>query len=332
MKRVLITGATGFVGSNLAHRLIKDGHDVHLLVRDGSTSFRLPYLQSGAHTHNVDLCQSESVEQVVAQVKPQWIFHLAVHGAYSWQTDALSMVQANVVGTANLVEACLKVGFEGFVNTGSSSEYGLKSHAPEETEVCVPNSYYSVTKVAATQYCQYVARSRGAHIPTLRLYSVYGPWEEPNRFVPTLVVHALAQELPPLVAPETARDFIYIDDVVEAYLKAVAVTTGEAGPIYNVGTGEQVTIRQAVESARQVFQVDFEPLWGSMANHHWDTTVWVSDNRKVRSALGWRPTCSFADGLRRTAAWLQQDERLNSYYKDKVHAAAKQNALAKAGR
>jgi dolichol-phosphate mannosyltransferase len=329
MKRVLVTGATGFVGANLAHRLIRDGHEVHLIVRPSSSSFRLPHLQFGAQVHFVDLCNADDVMQVVASVRPDWIFHLAVYGAYTWQNDPLAMVQANVVGTANLVEACLKAGFEGFVNTGSSSEYGLKSHAPKEGEDCIPNSYYSVTKMAATQYCQYAAESHQAHMPTLRLYSVYGPWEEPNRFIPSLIVHALDGKLPPLVAPDTARDFIYVDDVVEAYLNAVAKQTPEYGAIYNIGSSKQTTIRQAVDTARELFGVSMEPDWGSMASHHWDTSTWVSDTRKVESTLGWMPRLSLADGFKATAAWLQQDKKILAHYRERVFASAQLNALAK---
>src|SRR5262249_61166404 len=108
-------------------------------------------------------------------------FHLAAHGAYSWETDLDRTVATNVVGTMNLVRAGLRGGFDAFVNAGSSSEYGFKRRAPREQEWVEPNSHYAVAKVAATHFCRLTAIRERAKIATLRLYSVYGPSEEPNR-------------------------------------------------------------------------------------------------------------------------------------------------------
>jgi len=103
------------------------------------------------------------------------------------QVDVQRMLQTNIFGTANLVQACLKTGFDTFVNTGSSSEYGFKDHAPSENELPEPNSHYAVAKVSATMFCQFTARNQKVHIPTLRLYSVYGPFEEPTRLLPRVI-------------------------------------------------------------------------------------------------------------------------------------------------
>src|SRR6202041_3351664 len=94
--------------------------------------------------HELHLHELPQVSRVVGQIRPEWIFHLAVHGAYSWQTDGPQIVRTNLDGTMNLLSACLKTGFEAFVNTGSSSEYGSKDHAPAETEMLEPNSVYAV--------------------------------------------------------------------------------------------------------------------------------------------------------------------------------------------
>src|SRR5262249_24369371 len=145
----------------------------------------------------------EDPAAVVRRVRPEWVFHLAAHGAYSSQTDVRQILQTNVLGTAALVEACLETGFEAFVDTGSSSEYGFTDHAPAEDEAPEPNSHYAVAKASATLFCRHTARSRHVHIPTLRLYSVYGPWEEPTRLIPTLLVRGLDGTLPPLVDPDT---------------------------------------------------------------------------------------------------------------------------------
>jgi CDP-paratose 2-epimerase len=103
-----------------------------------------------------------------------------------------------------------------------------------------------------------------------------------------------------------ARDFVYVDDVVDAYLLAANVKTPEWGPIYNVGSGAQTTLREAVAVAREVMRVTAEPHWNAMPNRKWDANVWVSENRKIRAALGWQPRGSFGEGFRLMLDWFRQ--------------------------
>jgi len=305
MKLVILTGATGFVGANLARRLLKDGHAVHLLVRHGYAPWRIEMIRDHVRLYEVDLGDPQAVNTVVSRIKPDWIFHLAAYGAYSSQTDLSRMAQTNIIGTMNLVNACLQAGFEAFVNTGSSSEYGFKDHAPTENEWIDPNSHYAITKAAATHFCRYTARSKNVRIPTLRLYSVYGPYEDPSRLMPTLIRRGLRGELPPLVNPDIARDYVYTEDVNDAYLLAAAAPDQEPGAVYNVGTGVQTTLRDVVEVARRVMGIVVEPDWGSMPNRHWDTNVWVSDNRKIITELGWNPRYTFEQGFRLMVDWMR---------------------------
>ena len=314
MKRVIVTGATGFVGANLARRLVRDGHEVHLLVRRGYHPWRINDVYSQVVLHETDLADKEALATVVSEIKPEWIFHLAVYGAYSWQKDLYQMVQTNISGTMNLVEACLQTGFESFVNTGTSSEYGYKDDSPCESAYLEPNSHYAVTKASATMFCRYTGQSRRVHTPTLRLYSVYGPFENPGRFIPTLVMEGLAGNLPPLVNPGVMHDFVFVEDVVDAYLLAADTTGQEFGAIYNVGTGIQTSLAEIVASARRIMGITVEPRWGSMPDRQWDTGSWVADSQKIREELGWRPKYTLEQGLRSVVEWFKSDAaRLNMY-------------------
>ncbi len=304
-KQVLVTGGTGFVGANLVRRLLQEGHAVHLLVRPGYRPWRIEALRADLRLHVVELADAAGVQAVVQAVRPDWIFHLAVHGAYSDQTDVGQIVQTNILGTVNLVQAALATGFEAFVNTGSSSEYGYKDFAPVETTWLEPNSYYAVAKAAATLFCRYTAQHHQVRLPTLRLYSVYGPYEEPKRLIPTLIREGLQGRLPPLVNPKIARDYIYVEDVTTAYLLACTQPLADLGAVYNVGTGVQTTLGEIVAIARQTLAIPAEPQWGSMPDRHWDTTVWVADSRKLQQDLGWQPRYSVAEGFQATVAWQQ---------------------------
>jgi len=317
MKRVLLTGGSGFVGAALARRLLRDGHAVHLLLRPGQDAWRVDPIRRDVTIHEADLTDAPSVAGAVAAARPQWVFHLAAFGAYSWQQDVMRILEVNCTGTIRLLEACREHGFEAFINTGSSSEYGVRDHAPVESEAVLPDNPYAVAKVAGTLYCRYAARKHHLPIATLRLYSAYGEWEEPNRLVPTLVARGLNGGLPPLVDPSVARDFVHVDDVCEAFVLAASKPRPEPGAVYNVATGVMTTIKDAVETARRVLKIPAEPQWGTMPNRSWDTAVWVGDSRKIRDVLGWAPTTSFADGLARTAAWMAADPARLAFYRSR---------------
>jgi UDP-glucose 4-epimerase len=325
MRRTLVTGATGFVGSNLARRLVEDGHDVHLMLRPAHATWRIEAMREASHLHVVDLSDHDAVSASVDAIRPDWVFHLAVHGAYSSQGDVHQMIRTNIVATVNLVEACLRTGCEAFVNTGSSSEYGFKDHAPHEAEWLEPNSSYAVTKAAATMYCRHMAQRHGIHLPTLRLYSVYGPFEEPTRLMPTLVVRGLQGTLPPLVTGEITRDYVYADDVVQAYLLAAARPTEELGAVYNVGSGVQTSLREVVDLARRVLSIPEEPHWGSMPSRQWDTNCWVADCRKIQHALGWQPRYTLDRGFGELVRWFREHPTLRTFYQDHLPAAPQHN-------
>lgn len=318
MTTVLVTGAAGFVGANLTRRLVADGRDVHVLLRPDHDLWRLNDLISDVRVHHVVLEDLLDVRSAVRRISPEWVFHLAAHGAYSDQTDFRRMVGTNLLGTVNLVEAAVDQGFEAFVNTGSSSEYGFKDHPPAEDERLDPNSHYAVTKAGATMYCGYVGRLRGVRLCTLRLYSVYGPLEEPSRLWPTLIVRALRGALPPLVDPSVARDYVYVDDVVEAYQRAATSSGVEPGAVYNVGTGVQTTLAQLVEVCRDQLGVEEEPRWGTMPDRAWDTDVWVADIGRIQRAWGWRPKTTVEEGLARFVKWFQRHPELLARYEQEL--------------
>ena len=307
MKRVLLTGGTGFVGANLARRMLCDGNEVHLLVRNEYNPWRIRRISGDIQIHALDFQNSESVNSIVAKIKPDWIFHLATYGAYSSQQDVDTIYKTNLFGTINLVNACCKTGFESFVNTGSSSEYGLKSNAPAEDEVLEPNSNYAIAKAAATHFCQYTANKHQLNIPTIRLYSVYGPYEESSRLIPSLVRYGFMGNLPPLVDPKISRDFVYIDDVCDAFILAAKMTSKSYGVIFNVGTGIQTTLEDLVALTRRLLNIGKIPDWGSMPNRMWDTKNWQANIKNIQSQLGWSPRYDLESGLTETIKWYRDN-------------------------
>jgi len=317
-KRVLITGASGFVGANLARRAVGDGHEVHLLLRAAHRNWRLQGLTESTAIHTVDLKDRRAVQRAVAAIRPHWVFHLAAYGGYSTQTALERMVGTNVWGCVHLLDASRDAGAEAFVNAGSSSEYGHKDHATREDEALEPNSHYAITKAAATHYCQLTARANDVNAITVRLYSVYGPLEEPTRLIPTLIVRGRHGQLPPLVSPHTARDFVYVDDAVDAMMTLAAAPSVPRGAIYNVCTGVQTTMREVVDLARAAMRVPAEPAWGTMPERAWDTNVWVGSPARLEREIGWRAPTDLAEGFHRTLQWLQGEPEHLQMYQDAI--------------
>jgi dolichol-phosphate mannosyltransferase len=306
MTRALLTGASGFVGANLARRLLRDGVEVHLLLRSGHDPRRLRDIADLVIRHDADLANAADVSRVMTASRPDAVFHLAAYGAYSQQRDFQQMVATNVLGTSYLVDAAVAAGVGAFIHTGSSSEYGWKQSAAREDDRLEPGSHYAITKAAATHYCRHAAVTHDIHAVTLRLYSIYGPWETPTRLFPTLLTHVLRGEWPPLVAPSAAHDFVYVDDAVDAMVAVASATQLPRGAIYNVCSGVQTTLGELVAAVRELAPVAAEPQWSTMPPRAWDTDRWVGSGDALLRDLGWRPATSLRSGIEQTLAWMRQ--------------------------
>ena len=309
-KRVyLVTGATGFIGSQIVRRLIANGEEVHIIIRKAARLWRIEGMLDRVTCHLSDLSDLDELTKLVAEVKPRIIYHLATYGAYSYQNEPDKMIHTNILGTWNLLKASAHIDYELFVNTGTSSEYGFKELPMKETDLLQPASHYAVTKSSQTLLCLHVAREGKRPIVTLRPFSVYGPYEEPTRFVPTLMKALLLKEKLNLVSPTISHDHIYVEDVVDIYLMVDRLTQF-AGDIFNVGTGIQSSIKDVAEVAARVTGETADFKWGEMKPRMWDTDNWVADISKARQSLNWSPKVSLEKGLSLMWEWFKSNHSL----------------------
>jgi dolichol-phosphate mannosyltransferase len=300
---IVVTGASGFIGANLFRSLSSSRDDVYGIVRRGR-NWRLIDV-GDEKIVAVDLNDIAATKNLVNTIHPKTIFDTVAYGAYSFEEDAGLIYQTNVQSIVNLVELLASRTFSAFVHAGSSSEYGSNSEAPPEDARCAPNSHYAVSKLAVANYLEYMGKHRAFPCANLRLYSVYGPYEDTSRLIPTLLRKASVGTLPPLVDPRTSRDFVHVDDVCAAFIKtAVAMRPEIYGESFNIGTGRKTTIADLADLTKRIFGITEEPRFGTMEGRAWDLPDWYADPRKAKAMLGWSTEVALEDGLRTTAAWI----------------------------
>lgn len=308
MKKILITGGTGFVGSNFVYKFLELGDDVHLIVRSESNFWRIEPIKSRVSLHFVDLTDEQSINKFIGDLRPEIILHFATYGAYPGrQTDVKTTILTNALGTINLVNACAQVDFKCFINTGSSSEYGEKDHPISEKDLLEPNNLYGVSKATGTLYCQSLAKKIGLPIITMRLFSPYGYFEESGRLMPNIIKAGLNNENFNAPSPSLVRDFIFIEDVVDAYLKAINAIDNIKGRIFNIASGEQHSIAEIAHIVEKILNRKIKISYGKIAAKQHEPKMWVADISEAKKMIGWSPANSIEDGLAKFIEWINSN-------------------------
>jgi len=312
---IFIFGASGFIGANLLETFLKYRTDCYGITHNSRYAWRLKMLN--VPTENIIFCDinyKKSIEQIFSTYQPKVIYNLAAYGAYSKQNNAGLIFETNVIGTLNILEACKEI--KAYVHAGSSSEYGTNCQNPDEDDVLIPNSHYSVSKISANYMIKYFGKFRQTPTINLRLYSIYGQWEEPDRLIPRLIEKASEGSLPPLVSPSISRDFVFIDDCVEAFVNAAFYMHPDIyGESVNIGTGKKTTMAELVDKVIKHYQLNISPTWGSMENRNWDVENWFGNYKKAERLIKWKPTTSVEEGLSKFAFWQK-----NIHYKNVLTA------------
>lgn len=307
---VLVSGGAGFIGTNLVRRLIKKGAQVHILQKSSSDLWRLREIKNNLIFHHEDLGNKKALLSLLQKICPEIIYHLAAYGNYPTQEDEKKMVVTNILGTFNLLLASKDIPYQCFVNTGSSSEYGFKSRPMREDNVCQPISFYGASKLAGTALCQVFAKNYQKPIVTFRPFSVYGPYEKKSRFIPTLIL-ALIKGKEIKLTPGIARhDFVYVKDLIDAYLKVPTRINRVSGKIFNLGSGQEYTNDEVVEVLFEVTGKKVLVEKEALTPRKWDNPHWRADISQAKKLLHWQPQFSFKKGLFQTFQWFLKNRSL----------------------
>jgi dolichol-phosphate mannosyltransferase len=300
---ILIMGGSGFIGTNLLRACLEERTDV-IGTTFGGDSWRL----AGIPAPNVAFLNVEeptSVRSLLLRVRPKTIFDCISFGAYSFEQDVDRIHTTNYLSLIHLLEAVSTLpGIDAYIHAGSSSEYGLNAAGPAETGTLHPNSHYAVSKAAAAQAIFYFGKIRRLPVVNLRLYSVYGPYEDSSRLIPVLCEKLLKGQLPIFANRDVSRDYVHVSDAVHAFVDASLNVSPElAGESLNIGTGIKTTMSTLAEVAVRVFAIKEEPRFDPGKGRHWDVEDWFADSGTAKKVIGWQPKVSLEEGLVLTRDW-----------------------------
>lgn len=290
-RTALVTGAAGFIGSTLCRSLRAAGATVHGVSRS---------TRSGDHCERwwrSDLSDLAEVRRILRAARPDLVFHLASHVTGGRAVDMVpTTFQANLTSAVNLLTAITEVGCARIILTGSLEEPDPRTEWP------IPSSPYAAAKFAASTYGRMFHRLYEAPVVILRLFMVYGPAQaDLKKLIPYVILSLLENRAPELSRGERRVDWIYVDDIVRAYI-AAATASGIEGKTLEIGSGKLVTVREVVEQLTALVNPSIRPRFGSVPERPFEQER-IADVETTEAVLDWRSSVELSEGLSRTVKW-----------------------------
>lgn len=308
--RILVTGAAGFIGSHTAERLKQLGHDV-IGVDNFSPYYSLELKQLNAvalKVAGISMIQYDLREANLSSVLPtdvDYIFHFAAQPGISSTSSFVDYFSNNILATKNLIDYALECkGLKLFVNIGTSSIYGLEATFPEDVAP-KPASYYGVTKLAAEQLVLQKSRENKFKACSLRLYSVIGPRERPEKMYTKLIDLGLKGEPFPLFegSDKHLRSFTYVGDIVDGVVSVIGYETKVDGEIINLGTEVEHSTQEGIEAVEKVLGTSIRiKVIPKRDGDQWRTKANID---KARSLLRYNPQTSLLEAVKYQVEWFK---------------------------
>ena len=320
-KKVLVTGAGGFIGSHLVEKLVTLGSNVKAFVRYNSRNDyglieELPmHIQNEIEVVTGNLRDSDSVKYAVKGVDV--VFHLGavISIPYSYISPD-NTVATNVIGTLNVLNAVKEYKVEKMVHTSSSEVYGTAQYVPiDEKHPLQAQSPYAASKIGADKLVESYYLSYNLPVTTVRPFNTYGPRQSSRAVIPTIITQALTKNKILLGATHPTRDFSYVEDTVSAFI-AAAESPKSVGEVINFGSGEEITIGDLANKIISLVGKDVEVICEEKRIRPKKSEVerLLADATKAKELLGWAPKVSLTEGLQNTINWIS--EHLDKYKVD----------------
>lgn len=306
--RAFVTGGSGMIGSLLVRRLLAQGAEVAVLSRPGANRVRLSDVGQDIEWIEADIRDAARIGRALVQCRPTMVFHLA-STAFNPPTISLSEhLSVNTLGMVNLLEGLASCPDARVIYAGSAAVYGSVSQASEDN-ACAPATWLGATKAAGGTLLAAHSRITGMRVIEMRIYTPYGPWERPTRLIPSIVLSALDRHPVRTSKGTQRRDFLYIDDLLDAMLAAAALPGG-GFDILNIGSGEGVAIRDIVAKVLDLMGNPVKADFGALPTRPDEILEMSANISKAKSVLGWRPKVGLEEGLRQTVEWVAANPEL----------------------
>ncbi|MEO6716868.1 MAG: NAD-dependent epimerase/dehydratase family protein, partial [Novosphingobium sp.] len=298
----MITGATGFVGAKCLELALADGHEVAATVRPQSPARRLAPFAGRFEQLTLELNDRLALTQALSAFRPDAIIHLAWAGVANAARFDLTQISENIDAACALVEAGAAAGCKAFIGTGSQGEYGAGSTMLEDA-LPSPSTLYGAAKVSTLYLTRQLAAQNSMRHAWLRLFSTFGPDDNEAWLIPTLISKMLRGERPQTTLGTQFWDWLYIDDVARGVL--AAATSHSAQGVFNLGSGEAIQVRRAIEAIRDLAAPGMELVYGEIPFRPDQVMHMQANAERLKAATGWNPLVPFATGIAMTVAWYR---------------------------
>ncbi len=310
-KRILITGATGFIGSHLARRLVASQHRVTALIRPSSNLWRIKDIAPDIKIIPADLNHLDT-RSFKKQLGPiDIVYHLAAYGISQKENDFDLLMQTNLFATQKILDLCNNLKIKKVILCGSCFEYSGGKKIKEST-LPDPVSEYGFSKFSASILANSFFLREKLPIVNLRLFTPFGPFEDAERLIPSTILRALNNQPILLTTGHQTRDFIFIDDVVNAFLLA-AQSSQAIGETCHIASANATSIRDIVKMILRLAQSRSQAQFGKLPLRPQEIKTLSGDFSKAKRLLKWQPHVSLEDGLRKTIDWFRMNKHLYSH-------------------
>jgi UDP-glucose 4-epimerase len=322
--RVLVTGASGFLGSHATESLVSNGAHVHAFIRESSSTAHLENVKDRIAIHRGDVTDAASLLRCFQSSRPEIVFHLAGDASARRSEGGWDAVErsigVNLLGTINVLKAASEIDcVRSIVRVGGLEEYG-RSPTPFREELREqPVSAYSAAQVSAAHFCQALQPDLAFQVVTIRPALIYGPRQALRFFVPQLIESCVSGNDFDMTDGTQSRDLIYVDDVVEGLLLA-GTTPDLRAAVINLSTGKEHAIADIANEIVRLTGASIQVRRGARPASHSDLRHLVGSTDHAEQALGWRARTPLGDGLARTVRWHQSQHGLSD--KDVVTSKA----------
>jgi nucleoside-diphosphate-sugar epimerase len=302
-ERYLVTGGTGFIGSYITNKLVSQNKDVYIFALSDKENWRIDEEEKVNILYG-DISNFDRINSVVREINPTFIFHLAAYVNVDRDLSAIDKaIDINFRGTLNLLKALNEIDYKLLINTGTCEEYGIGEVPFVEDQKEHPVSPYSFSKTTNTYLCELFANIYKMPIITVRPFLTYGPKQVSNMLIPQLIYSGINSKKLELTSGEQTRDFIFVEDVADAYIKfSENYKKIKKHEIFNIGTGLELKIRDVVKIISSYFpDTNFE--LGALNYRKGETMNFYSSSDKIKSLLQWEPNYNFKEGIKKTISW-----------------------------